>query len=94
MNATEMLLDYASRIERILVEFSVNEERAISLLSDFKAELGKKHQVREEGELFEACVYNSLATINTVPNQNKKSSQLILALVEAKEELKAIAEVL
>lgn len=93
-NAKTLLLSFAEKIEIILVEFSVNEENAISLMNELKKEFEKKYQVGEDSELFTACVYNALATINTVPNQNKKSEQLISALVEAKDEIKAIAEYL
>ena len=91
-NAKTLLLSFAEKIEKILVEFSINEENALSMMKDIKEELGKKYRMGEDKELFEACVYNALATINTVPNQKKKSSQLISALVEAKDEIRAIAE--
>ena len=91
-NAKTLLCEFAEKIEKILIEFSVNEENALSLMNSLKKDFEKKYQVGEERELFDACVYNALATINTVPNQNKKSSQLISALVEAKDEIKAIAE--
>lgn len=93
-NAKMLLCSFKEKIEKILVEFSVNEENALSLIKDLKEDLGKKYQVGDDGELFEACVYNALATINTVPNQNKKSDQLVFALVEAKDEIKAIAEIM
>ena len=91
-NTKTLLCSFAEKIEKILVEFSVNEESALSLMKELKQVLEKNYQVGEERELFDACVYNALATINTVPNQNKKSGQLISALVEAKDEIKAIAE--
>lgn len=91
-NAKSLLLSFAEKIEKILVEFSINEENAVSLMNEIKAELGKQYQLGEEKELFDACVYNALATINTAPNQKKKNSQLISALIEAKDEIKAIAE--
>ena len=91
-NAKTVLLSFAEKIEKILIEFSVNEENALSLMKEIKAELEKQYPFGEEKELFDACVYNALATINTVPNQNKKSRQLISALVEAKDEIKTIAE--
>ncbi len=93
-NAKTLLLSFAEKIEKILVDFSVNEENAISLMNELKKDLEKKYQVGEDDEFFSACVYNALATINTVPNQNKKNGQLISALVEAKDEIKAIAEYL
>ncbi len=93
-NAKMLLLSFAEEIEKILVEFSVNEENAISLMNDLKVKLEGDYQVGEDSEFFSACIYNALATINTVPNQNKKSNQLISALVEAKDEIKAIAEYL
>lgn len=91
-NAKLLLISFAEKLEKILIEFNVNEENALSLMKELKKELEIKHQVEDNGELFDACVYNALATINTVPGQNKKSGQLIAALVEAKDEIKAIAE--
>ncbi len=91
-NAKTLLCSFAEKIEEILVEFSVDEENALSLMENLKKELEKKHHDGAQDELFSACVYNALATINTVPTQNKKNGQLISALVEAKEEIKTIAE--
>ena len=90
-NAKLLLLSFSEKIEKILIEFSINEENALSLIKELKEELGKENKV-ENCELFDACVYNVLATINTVPVQNKKSGQLISALVEAKDEINAIAD--
>ena len=91
-NAKMLLASFGEKIEKILIEFSINEENALALLKELKADLEKKYPVGEDSELFSACVYNVLATINSVPGQNKKTGQLVSALVEAKDEIKAIAE--
>ena len=93
-NAKELLCSFAEKIERILVEFSISEENALYLMSDLKAELGRKYSVQGDSELFDACIYNALATINTVPGQKKKTGQLLAALTEAKDEIRAIIEYL
>lgn len=93
--AKQLLEKYTDMAEKVLVEFAVSEKTAIEMLEVLKAELSKKHSVSgDETELFEACVYNVLATINTVPCQTKKSGQLIAALTEAKAEMQAIGEML
>lgn len=91
-NAKLLLISFGEKLEKILIEFSIDEESALSMMKDFKADLEKKYLLEGNEELFTACVYNVLATINSVPGQNKKSGQLISALVEAKDEIKAIAE--
>lgn len=94
-SAKELLLSYVEQAEKIIIEFNYNEENAVSLLKELKADLGKKEVVlKEEKELFEACVYNALATINTSFEQEKKNHQLLMALTEAKEEMKAITLVI
>ena len=94
-DAKTLLCGFAEQIEKILIEFSINEENALKLMGELKGELSKKHSVNnDDKELFEACIYNALATVNTVPGQKKKSTQLLMALTEAKDEIKAIAEIL
>lgn len=92
-NAKELLLMYIEQAEKIIIEFNYNEEAALRLLEELKGNLGKKHDVsKDEEELFEACIYNALATINTSFEQGRKNAQLISAITEAKEEMKAITE--
>lgn len=86
----KLLCEYIELIERVLAESEKSEDAAITLLGELKVAMGEKRGIKDE--LFEACVYNALATINTVPNQRKMSTQLTEALCEAKEEMKAIAE--
>lgn len=88
-----LLLSFAEKIEKILIEFSISEENALLMMNNLKEELEKSYHT-DNDELLGACVYNALATINTVPGQKKKSGQLISALVEAKDEIKAIAEIM
>ena len=93
--AKEILGGYIVRLEKIIIDYSYDENGAYKLLEGLKASLSEKNSVSaEEKELFEACTYNALATINTVLEQEKKSSQLLMALTEAKEEMKAIMEFL
>ena len=92
-DAKTMLGNFAEQIEKILIEFSISEENALKLMEELKDDLSQKHRVdNNDKELFEACVYNALATINTVPEQKKKTVQLLCALTEAKEEIRAIIE--
>ena len=92
-NARDLLGEYIARLEKIIIEYNYNEDGAFKLLEKFKASLGEKQSVsEEEQELFEACTYNALATINTILEQEKKSNQLLMALTEAKEEMKAISD--
>lgn len=92
-DAKEILSSYAEDIERILVEFSISEENALRLMEELKERLSEKCTVEKDcQELYDACVYNALATINTVPGQKKKSGQLLSALVEAKDEIRAIID--
>ena len=94
-NAKELLFSYVELAEKIIIEFNYNEDNAASLLSELKKELEKKEEVAsEDKELFEVCVYNALATINTSFEQEKKNNQLLMAITEAKEEMKAIMEIM
>ena len=92
-NAKELLSGYVELTEKIIIEFNYNEDNAVALLKELKKELEKKEAVSpQDKELFEVCVYNALATINTSFEQEKKNTQLLMALTEAKEEMKAIIE--
>ena len=92
-NVKDLLGGYIALIEKIIIDYSYNEDEAFKLLEKLKASLGEKQNVpTDDRELFEACTYNALATINTVLEQEKKSSQLLMALTEAKEEMKAISD--
>lgn len=94
-NAKNLLLSYVEHTEKIIIEFNYNEDSAVSLLKALKSNLEKKVTVeKEQKELYEACVYNALATINTSFEQEKNNRQLLMALTEAKEEMKAIVEFL
>ena len=94
-NAKKLIEEYVNLAEEILVEFSVDEESALKKLSSLCEKLGEKKSVEKDyEELFAACTYNALATINTVPCLTKKSSQLISSLTEAKEEMRTIGEML
>lgn len=92
-NAKSLLLSYVEQTEKIIIEFNYNEDNAVSLLKELKASLGKKVSLpKDEAELYEVCVYNALATINTSFEQEKNNRQLLMALTEAKEEMKAIID--
>ena len=92
-NAKELLGSYVEQAEKIIIEFKYNEENAVLLLKELKAALGKKVSLpKDEAELYEVCVYNALATINTSFEQEKNNRQLLMALTEAKEEMKAIID--
>ncbi len=94
-SAKELLSAYIEQTEKIIIEFKYNEENAVSLLKELKDNLGKKEAVpKEERELFETCAYNALATINTSFEQERNNRQLLMALTEAKEEMKAIMELI
>lgn len=94
-DARMLLEEYIGQIEKIIIEFKYNEDFASSLLVKLKETLAKKESVQaEQKEIFGACVYNALATINTVLIQDKSNRQLLMALTEAKEEMKAIMEFL
>lgn len=94
-NAKELLSEYIALAEKILVLFSFDEKTAVEELENLKKELGRKHSVKEDSkELFEACVYNALAVINSAVCQTKKSDQLVSFLTEAKEEMRAISEIM
>ena len=94
-SAKNLLLSYVEQTEKIIIEFKYNEENAVSLLKELKVSLEKKVSLPEsEKELYEVCAYNALATINTSFEQEKNNRQLLMALTEAKEEMKAIVELL
>ena len=88
----EELKKYISQIEEILVKFNIDEAEASSMLSAFLEKL--KNGKTDDESAFGVCIYNVLATINSVPCQTKKSAQLINALMEAKEEMNVICEIL
>ncbi|MBQ3023294.1 MAG: hypothetical protein IJD91_08250 [Clostridia bacterium] len=91
-NAKEILSSLVERAEKVIIELNFNEEEGIKLLDALKKSLSEKENVGELQELYDACVYNALATINTCPNQEKKNPQLLSAITDAKEEIKAIIE--
>ncbi len=92
-NAKELLQSYVELAEKIIIEFKYNEENAVALLKKLKSSLEKKVSLsKDEAELYEVCVYNALATINTSFEQEKNNRQLLMALTEAKEEMKAIID--
>ena len=80
------------KAEKVIIELNFNEDEGIKLLEELKASLSEKENVGEMQELYDACVYNALATINTCPNQEKKNGQLLCAITDAKEEIKTIVE--
>ena len=92
-NAKNLLGSYVEQAEKIIIEFKYNEDNAVVLLKQLKAALEKKVSLpKEEAELYEVCVFNALATINTSFEQEKNNRQLLMALTEAKEEMKAIID--
>lgn len=91
-NAKELLLNFVGQAEKVIIELNFNEEEGIKLLEELKKSLSEKKTVGEMQELYDACAYNALATINTCPNQEKKNPQLLCAITDAKEEIKEIAE--
>ena len=94
-DAKTLLASFTEQIQKIIIEFNFNEKNGAKLLGELKKAMGEKHTVENtQAELFDACVYNALATINTVPTQTLKSEQLIAALEEAKSEIEAIGELL
>ncbi|MBR1969542.1 MAG: hypothetical protein IKA17_04210 [Clostridia bacterium] len=88
----EELKKHISQLEEILIEFRISEEKAQSLLADFLGEL--KNEKTDSESAYGVCIYNVLATINSVPCLTKKSAQLMNALMEAKEEMSIISEIL
>lgn len=88
----EKLKKYISLLEEILVKFNIDESEASSMLSAFLEDL--KNEKTDDESVFGVCIYNVLATINSVPSKTKKSSQLTNALMEAKEEMNVICEIL
>ena len=92
-NAKKLLSLYVEMAEKVIIEFNYNEDNAAVLLDELKKALEKKETVDpQDKELYEVCVYNALATINTSFEQEKKNNQLLMAITEAKEEMKAIIE--
>ena len=91
-NAKDLLLSLVEKAEKIIIELNFNEENGLKLLSELNEELGQKKNAGDMQELYDACVYNALATINTCPNQEKKNAQLLCAITDAKEEIKTIVE--
>lgn len=88
----EKLRKYISQLEEILVKFNIDEAEASSMLSDFLESL--KSEKTDDESVFGVCIYNVLATINSVPSREKKSTQLTNSLMEAKEEMNVICEIL
>ena len=93
-NAKELLSALVEKAEKVIIELNFNEDEGIKLLEELKSSLSEKENVGEMQELYDACVYNALATINTCPNQEKKNPQLLCAITDAKEEIKMIIEVM
>ena len=92
-SAKNLLQSYVEQAEKIIIEFKYNEDNAVSLLKELKKALEKKFSLPEsEKELYEVCTYNALATINTSFEQEKNNRQLLMAITEAKEEMKAIID--
>lgn len=91
-NAKELLSSFVEKAEKVIIELNFNEEEGIKLLEELKKSLSEKENIGEMQELFDACVYNALATINTCPNQEKANPQLLSAITDAKEEIKTIVE--
>ena len=82
-------------LKNIMVLFHSDENAATESLNKLKERLTEKTAVSENAcELFEVCRYNVLATINSVPVQNRKNTQLTDALMEASMEIEAICEIL
>ena len=91
--AKEILQGYVAQAEKILIELNFNEDKGIELLEKLKGDLSEKKEISPDAkELYDACVYNALATINTCPNQEKKNGQLLCAITDAKEEIKMIID--
>ena len=91
--SVELLKKHIESIEKIILQFSVDEKSAASMLSKLKSKLCEGCVLpEEERELYEPAVYNALATINTVLIADKKHAQLLQALMDAKEELLIISE--
>lgn len=94
-SAASVLREHIENIEKVIIEYSVNEKEARATLERVLEELKKTHPFSEtENELYKPAVYNAIATINTVYIKEKKSRQLMEALLEAKDELAAIEGIL
>ena len=93
--SVELLKKHIENIEKIILQFSVDEKIAVSMLAELKMQLGEVPPLNvDEKEMYKPAVYNALATINTAPISNKKNAQLLDALVDAKEELIVISEMI
>ena len=93
--SVELMKKHIEDIERIILQFSVDEKNAVLKLFELKKELAKACSLPdEEKDMYAPAVYNALATINTAPIADKKNSQLLEALMEAKEELLIISEMI
>lgn len=94
-NAKQLLNEYALLAEEILVLFSVDEKKAAKKLEELKKLLGEKQTIEKEAEeIFLPCVYNALATINSALDEKTRNAQLIACITEAKEEMRAISDIL
>ena len=78
--------------DEIALEYKWATEDIYSSDEAFLEEL--KNEKTDDESVFGVCIYNVLATINSVPSKTKKSSQLTNALMEAKEEMNVICEIL
>ncbi len=93
--SVELLKKHIESIEKIILQFSLDEKSAVSQLHELKEALCEVCSLsEEERELYEPAVYNALATINTAPISDKKNAQLLDALIDAKEELIIISEMI
>ena len=93
--SVELMKKHIEDIERIILQFSVDEKNAVLKLSELKKELARDYPLPdEEKNMYAPAVYNALATINTAPIADKKNNQLLEALMDAKEELLIISEIM
>lgn len=94
MNTSKRLSMHIENLERVLIAFAAKNNDAISLLNEAKSALSEKAVPQDSAyEFYEPAVYNALAVINSAPNQEKINTQLAEAVLDAKEELRAILEV-
>lgn len=95
MNTAEALSMHIENLERVLIAFATKDVNAISLLENAKKVLSEtKIQHDTNYDFYKPAAYNALAVINSAPNQEKINLQLEEAVIDAKEELKAIFEYL
>ena len=95
MTTKDLLASHIEALERVLISFAAKSDDAISLLSNAKTALASKDVPRDSGyDFYEPAVYNALAVINSAPEQGKINSQLAEAVLDAKEELRAILEII